>query len=89
MRKRLQQIIEWSGLKPKQLEEATGLDRNIWISLRYGRQRVNEDHIEAINKLWPQYIYWLVTGETLPKAGQISPDMEDRHQKVAENKTSY
>lgn len=76
-------------MKPKQLEEATGLDRNIWISLRYGRQRVNEDHIEAVRKLWPQFSYWLISGETIPEAGQISPHEANPYPKVAEDKAEY
>lgn len=89
MKQRLQEIIRWSGMKPKQLEEATGLDRNIWISLRYGRQRVNEDHIEAVRKLWPQFSYWLITGETIPEAGQVSPADTTVYLKVAEEKPDY
>ncbi len=35
---------------------------------------------EALAKLWPEYGYWLATGEELPEAGQISP-MTKREQK--------
>ena len=32
--------------------------------------------MEAIAREWPQYSYWLLTGETIPEQGQISPEIE-------------
>ena len=34
------------------------------------------DVLEAIAREWPQYSYWLLTGETMPEQGQISPEIE-------------
>ncbi len=34
------------------------------------------DVLEAIAREWPQYSYWLLTGETMPEQGHISPEIE-------------
>lgn len=77
MRERIRQLIDWSGLSLPELEERTGISQYKWGNLLTGKQRVNEDHINALRSVWPQFTYWLVTGETLPEAGQISPEIED------------
>ncbi|WP_374089758.1 DNA-binding protein [Methylomicrobium lacus] len=63
-------------------EAATGVKAKTWANVENGIQRANEEHIEAIIKKWPEYAYWLVTGLTLPEAGQISPELEETRQKL-------
>ncbi|BBL72789.1 hypothetical protein MoryE10_33950 [Methylogaea oryzae] len=79
---RIKQLVEASGLSKTDLEEQTGISAYKWGNLFTGKQRVNEDHIQAIRKLWPQYTYWIVTGETLPESGQISPQIEESRKKL-------
>lgn len=74
MIERLKILMKIEKLTTKTLEEKTGVDRYKWGNLLNGKNRMNEDHIQGLRKGWPQYIYWLVTGETIPEAGQISPD---------------
>jgi hypothetical protein len=76
IRDRLLQVIDLSGLSPRELEQQTGVDRYIWQNVKAKKQRVNEDHLEAVFRIWPQFAYWIATGQTMPEAGQISPDME-------------
>lgn len=64
-------------LSAKELERLTGIDREKWYSLRNSRRRMNEEDISALNKIYPQYAYWLATGEILPQAGQVSPEYEE------------
>ena len=82
MRERVRKIIDRSGLPLSEIENLTGISQYKWGNLLTGKQRVNEDHINALQKLWPQYTYWLVTGDTIPEAGQISPDLEDVRKKL-------
>lgn len=78
LRERLIELIEISGMKPKELENQTGVDRMKWANVKRKAQRVNQEHIEAAVKLWPEYAYWLTTGKTIPEAGQISPEIEKK-----------
>lgn len=72
-------IILWNmkSLSAKELERLTNIDREKWYSLRNSRRRMNEEDISALNKIYPQYAYWLSTGQILPEVGQVSPDYEE------------
>lgn len=73
MRSRIRQIVEAEGLSLADLEARTGISAYKWGNLLTGKQRVNEDHIAALHKLYPQYTYWLVTGEILEQNGHEMP----------------
>lgn len=81
---RLKILMKIENLTTKTLEERTGIDRYKWGNLLNGKNRMNEDHIEKLRKEWPQYTYWLVTGQTLPEAGQISPNEAENTPKQKE-----
>lgn len=81
MRQRLYQAYVWSGLSTEAFESQTGISWYKWQNLFSRKQRVNEDHVAAADKLWPQFTYWIATGQTLPEAGQISPEEADGGQR--------
>lgn len=72
-------IAIWNneGLSGRSLEELTGIDRYKWGNVRAGKQRITEDMIESVAENFPHYAYWLISGQTLPNAGQISPCTKD------------
>ena len=76
------EILEKSLLSNPALEKKTGIRKETWANVRLKKNRFNEDHIEAIVKLWPQYAYWLTTGKMLPECGQISPELEETREKL-------
>lgn len=76
MRFRLKEIISDSGMSLRHLSEKSGVPVNKWKSVLHSGTRVNEDLINAVADIWPQYVFWLVTGKTCPECGQISPQME-------------
>ncbi|MDI3325396.1 hypothetical protein QKW35_13520 [Pontibacterium granulatum] len=77
MKDRVRELIDINGSserkKYKEFEELTGIKSGTWKSVCHGVQRVNEDHIKAIEEHWPEYVFWLVTGKTMPEVGQTSP----------------
>jgi len=83
IRERILEIFEFYSLNNKELEEITGISSHKWGNLKTGKQRANEEHIEAIVKKWPEYSYWITTGETLPEAGQISPELEETRRNLS------
>ena len=76
IRDRIIEIFDVLDLTSKRMEELTGIDRYKWGNIRGRKQKVNEDYLEALNQAFPQFSYWIMTGQTIPKAGQISPEME-------------
>jgi len=76
IRDRIIELFDSLELTSKKMEEMTGIDRYKWGNIRGRKQKVNEDYLEAINQAFPQYSYWIMTGKTIPEAGQISPEIE-------------
>lgn len=71
---RIRQIREKLGLGRQAFADQTGIEKKTIENIELGKQKVYAWHIEAIAAKWPQYAYWLVTGQTIPEAGQISPN---------------
>lgn len=57
----------------KELEELTDIASDRWKAVFMGRQRPTLEMVEFTAKLWPDYAYWLVTGDTEPEYGNIAP----------------
>lgn len=80
--KRIKKIREKEGLSRQKFAELIGTTERKMQNVEQELQRVQDDLIERIIKKFPQYAYWLVTGLTIPSAGQTSPDAtEDEQQK--------
>lgn len=82
MYERIKELIDIKGTsdrkKYREMEAVTGVRSDVWKTIVRGTQRVNEDHINGIANAYPEYVYWIVTGQTLPEVGQISPHEEDK-----------
>jgi hypothetical protein len=83
IRDRAIKALDFTALKNPGLEAKTGIKATDWSALRNKRVRLNEDHIEGLKKITPEFIYWIMTGETLPEAGQISPEIEETRQNLS------
>jgi len=81
---RIEKLRKFKKLSRRKLENVTGIADYTWQAVEIGKQLPNEEHIEALSKLWPEYKYWLVFGETIPEAGQISPEIEETRAKLKE-----
>jgi transcriptional regulator with XRE-family HTH domain len=79
---RIRKAREYKGLSRRDLEKATGIEDYKWNAIEGGRQRPNDEHLSALGNIWPEYKLWLAYGETLPQAGQISPELEETGQKL-------
>jgi len=76
---RITELIEYTVDPQKkftEFEEITGIKKQTWANITHGKQRANSDTLEAIGKKWPQYAYWIMTGETDEKNGHTSPILE-------------
>lgn len=71
--------MDYLQLSTTELEKQTGVDRYKWGNLRNKENlRANEEHLEGIKKIAPEFIYWVVTGQELPAAGQIKPSTKTK-----------
>ena len=66
-------LLKLEDIKIPWLEEKTGIDKKRWSNIKYRGNPIRTIETQALSKVWPEYAYWLTTGEELPEAGQISP----------------
>lgn len=75
------QLIGQSNLS--ELTRAGATDYNRWVSIKRGRARVGADEVEILGKVFPQYRWWLTTGEVMPEVGQTSPEYDAANANLA------
>lgn len=52
--------------------EQTGMKLTTLENIEKGRQKVHDEHFQAIARHWPEYLFWLVTGE-VPRGSHLAP----------------
>ena len=65
-------IFEHERLTAPWLEKSTGVEATRWRNIKQ-RKVMRTSELDSVVKLFPEYAYWLATGDELPEAGQISP----------------
>lgn len=59
------------------LIRASGIGGTRWRTVRYDRRtRISTLEVEALVAVFPQYAFWINTGDILPDAGQTSPSYD-------------
>ncbi|EJB8392764.1 hypothetical protein MUB13_11095 [Pseudomonas aeruginosa] len=78
--------------RARTLIDKAGIDRLVrhgdishsrWQSVRYKDIRMSTEELEVLQSLFPQYRLWLISGEVLPEAGQLSPEFEEANRNLA------
>lgn len=83
---RVIEILKSSGIRLPELEERTGISRYTWNNLKNpARSReIKEEEILAIANVFPQYRWWLLTGEVMPEMGQTSPAYDEANSNLTD-----
>lgn len=81
--KRVRILRDTSGLGRQAFAEKTGIKKATIESIERELQQVNGEQLQAIGNQYPEYRYWLAYGETLPEAGQISPELEEKRKNLS------
>ena len=84
IKERVITILKTSGIRATDLERETGVSRYTWNNLKNPAKsrEIKEEEILGICKLFPQYRWWLLTGEVMPEIGQTSPDYDEANEKL-------
>lgn len=53
-----------------------------WKSVRYRNIRISTNELEVLQRMYPQYSLWLISGEIAPEIGQISPEYDLANSKL-------
>ncbi len=85
IKERVITILKTSQMRLPELEEKTGISRYTWNNLKNpARNReIKAEEIEAVAKVFPQYRWWMLTGEVMPDKGQVSPDYEEANRNLS------
>ncbi|MBN3560545.1 hypothetical protein [Aliamphritea spongicola] len=79
-RENLIKLIDYVGSSPRkrftEFEDKTGINKDTLKQFYHGKQKLNHENINQIHEAFPEYVYWLATGKTIPEAGQISPELD-------------
>ncbi len=73
---RIRPLRQAVGLGQTRFANALGVSLSLIKSVEWKRQRPTAELIEAICRTWPQFAYWLVTGDSEPNHEHISPQIE-------------
>ena len=73
-------LIEMAGIR--ELEKASDLGYNRWATVRHGRGKVRAEELDVLQRYFPQYRLWLISGEIAPDIGQTSPDYDAANEKL-------
>ncbi|MDM8350323.1 DNA-binding protein [Pseudomonas sp. sp1636] len=72
------QLLELASLK--ELAESGSTDYVRWQNIKRGKARIGADEIEILGRVFPQYRWWLMTGEVMPESNQTSPEYDEAKQ---------
>ncbi|ARH13875.1 DNA-binding protein [Pseudomonas aeruginosa] len=80
MANRALQLLDQTSLK--ELAEVNSKDYVRWQSIKRGRARIGAEELEQLGKIYPQYRWWLMTGEVMPEIGQTSPPYDEANRNL-------
>jgi hypothetical protein len=66
----------------KALVEIGGTEYVRWQNIKRGKARIGANEIEILGRAFPEYRWWLMTGDVIPAQGQISPDYEEANRNL-------
>ena len=84
IKERVITILKASQIRLPELEEKTGISRYTWNNLKNpARNReIKAEEIEAIAMVFPQYRWWMLTGEIMADKGQVSPSYDEANRNL-------
>ncbi|MCY1302051.1 hypothetical protein D9M69_608380 [compost metagenome] len=75
-------LLEDTSLKD--LAEVNSKEYVRWQSIKRGKARISAEEIEQLGMLYPNYRWWLMSGEVMPDKGQTSPDYDEANRNLTE-----
>ncbi|WP_256574236.1 DNA-binding protein [Pseudomonas sp. M30-35] len=77
---RVLKLLDATSLKD--LAEVNSKEYVRWQSIKRGRARISAEEIDQLGKLYPNYRWWLMTGEVMPDKGQTSPEYDEANRNL-------
>ncbi len=74
------QLLEMASIKT--LVETGSTEYVRWQNIKRGKARIGANEIEILGRAFPQYRWWLITGEVQPGNGQTSPAYDEANRNL-------
>lgn len=79
---RVRTLVDKAGID--ELVKKTDVGSTRWRTVRYDkRTRISTKEIEVLVSMYPQYAFWLASGQISPEAGQTSPEYDEANLKLS------
>jgi len=60
-----------------ELVRASTINYSRWRNVRHKNARLSSEELDVLQKLFPSYRLWLISGEIAPEIGQTSPAYDE------------
>jgi hypothetical protein len=70
---RIDILLKLESLSRRELADMTFTKQDRWNNVLKRNSKLYQEDMETLYKLFPEYKYWLATGDEMLEAGQISP----------------
>lgn len=78
---RVRTVASMAGMD--RLVRETPIGSNRWRTVLYNKEvRISTVEVEELSKLYPQYRWWMISGEVAPEMGQTSPDYDEANRNL-------
>jgi len=71
---RIKSLLKIKQLKVDDLATKTSIAYSRWANVLSGKAKLRHAEVEALGNVFPEHRLWLAYGDTLPQAGQTSPE---------------
>ena len=71
---RIKTLLRAKQLKVDELASLTNITYSRWANVLAGKAKLRHAEVEALGNAYPEHKLWLAFGDTLPLAGQTSPE---------------
>jgi hypothetical protein len=66
------------------LVRETPIGSNRWRTVLYNKEvRISTVEVEELSKLYPQYRWWMISGDVAPEIGQTSPAYDEANRNLS------
>lgn len=81
LNERVRTVASIAGMD--RLVRETPIGSNRWRTVLYNKDvRISTAEVEELGKLYPNYRWWMISGETAPQMGQTSPEYDEANRNL-------
>nr|WP_115287931.1 hypothetical protein [Pseudomonas alcaligenes] len=79
---RVRTVASMAGMD--RLVRETPIGSNRWRTVLYNKEvRISTVEVEELSRLYPQYRWWMISGEVAPEIGQTSPAFDEANRNLS------